>query len=154
MTAVPPVADGHRPGPRGRWALAGPFGSAALLAAALAWVLTHNPTDAIPDPSGGCLWTALTGTQGPTCGGTRMVWHLMHGNLAQAARHHLPALLAVPFVIYAWARWAAHAAGRQLPAAPLPRWLMIAYGASWMVFAVVRNLPWPPFTWLHLTDIQ
>ena len=86
--------------------------------------------------------------------GTRMMWHLLHGNLPEAARHHLPALIAVPVVGYAWARWTASTMGRWLPALPLPRWLLIAYAASWAVFAIARNLPWPPFTGLHLTDIQ
>ena len=81
-----------------RWALLGPLGVAAVFAAASTWVLTHNPTDAVPDPGGSCLWTALTGTQGPSCGGTRMTWYLLLGELVQAARHHLPALLAVPFL--------------------------------------------------------
>ncbi|KAB1108439.1 DUF2752 domain-containing protein [Micromonospora aurantiaca] len=153
MSSVSSYGGGPSAPPRW-WGLAGPFGAAALFAAAVAWVLTHNPTDAIPDISGGCLWTAMTGTQGPTCGGTRMMWHLLHGNLPEAARHHLPALIAVPVVGYAWARWTASTMGRWLPALPLPRWLLIAYAASWAVFAIARNLPWPPFTGLHLTDIQ
>jgi len=151
VTAVPPSRP---PAAAPRPTLLAPLGAAGLFAAAIAWVLTHDPTDAIPDPGGACLWTALTGTQGPTCGGTRMMWYLLHGDLVQAARHHLPALLAVPVVIYAWARWTAQAAGRHLPTPPAPRWLLITYAASWLVFAVARNLPWPPFTGLHLTDIQ
>lgn len=34
----------------------------------------------------------LTGINGPTCGGTRLVWYLLHGDLVQTARHHLVAL--------------------------------------------------------------
>ena len=153
MTTVP-TGPGGSPAPLTRSALLGPLAVAAVFAAAIGWVLTHNPTDIIADPGGACLWTALTGTQGPTCGGNRMMWYLLHGDLVQAARHHLPALLAVPVLGYAWARWTARSTGRQLPTFPLPRWLLITYAAAWLVFAVARNLPWPPFTWLHLTDIQ
>jgi hypothetical protein len=152
MTPIPPTPS--RSAPSRLRALAPPLGAAATFAVAVAWVLTHNPADTIPDPTGGCVWTALTGTQGPTCGGTRMMWYLLHGDLVQAARHHLPALLGVPVAGYAWLRWTASAAGRRLPALPGPRWLLLAYAASWLVFTVARNLPSPPFTWFHLTDIQ
>lgn len=153
MTTAPTGPAGTS-SPPARSALLGPLAVAGLFAAAVTWVLTHNPTDAIADPGGGCVWTALTGTQGPTCGGTRMVWYLLHGDLVQAARHHPPALLAVPFLGYAWLRWFARGAGRRLPVIPYPRWLLLAYAASWLIFTVVRNLPWPPFTWLHLTESQ
>lgn len=154
MTTVPPGTPADPPIAPSRTALLGPLAVAGLFAAAVAWVLTHNPTDTVPDPGGGCVWTALTGTDGPTCGGTRMFWYLLHGDLAQAARHHLPALLAVPAVVYAWLRWTARAVGRHLPAWPMPRWLLLGYAALWVLFTIARNLPWPPFTGLHLTELQ
>jgi hypothetical protein len=41
------------------WLLAPP-------AAWFAYVLDHNPTDTIPDPTGPCLWHRLSGIDGPT----------------------------------------------------------------------------------------
>jgi hypothetical protein len=43
-----------------------PVGVWLLLGAAAAWVLTFNPTDSVPDPTGACLWHALTGISGPS----------------------------------------------------------------------------------------
>ena len=69
----------------------------AGLAAAVGYVLAFNPTDRIADPTGPCTWHTLFGINGPICGGTRMVWYLLHGDLVAAARHHLVALIGVPF---------------------------------------------------------
>ena len=136
FTGAPPTPSGP--------ALLGPLG----VAAAVTWVLTHNPTDTdtVPDPGSSCVWTALTGTQGLSCGGTRMTWYLLHGDVVQAARHHLPALLAVPFLSYTWARWTARSNGRRLPASRCPAGCSSPYAASWLAFPVARNLPWPPST--------
>src|SRR5437763_4688088 len=67
------------------------------LTAAIAYVLAVNPVDRKPDLLGGCSWYAMFGTNGPTCGGTRMVWYLLHGDLVNAARMHLVALIGTPF---------------------------------------------------------
>jgi hypothetical protein len=62
--------------------------AAAVLAAAIGFVLRFDPTDRVADPTGPCLWHSLTGINGPGCGGTRMVYYLLHGDLAQAARFY------------------------------------------------------------------
>ena len=77
-----------------------PFGAAA------GFVLRFNPTDRVADPTGPCLWHAATGFNGPACGGTRMFYYLLHGDLVQAARHHLVALIAVPFLMLRNLPWA------------------------------------------------
>ena len=127
---------------------------AAVLAAAPAWVLTYNPTDRDPDPTGDCLWHNLTGINGPSCGGTRMFWYLLHGNLPEAARPHLPALIAAPFLLYSFIAWIAGILGRPFPALRPSRTVLIAYAAFWIVFTLARNLPWPPLTWFAIPDLQ
>jgi hypothetical protein len=74
-----------------------------------------------------------------------MVWYLVHGNIPEAARHHLVALLLVPIVLYGYVVWAAsRLLGTAIPWRPGRRsWL--AVGIVWAVFAVLRNLPWEPF---------
>lgn len=128
----------------------------AGLSAALGYVLAFDPTDRVPDPTGPCLWHMLTGINGPSCGGTRMVWYLLHGNLVEAARHHLVALAGVPFAGYALVAWTVQVwFGRRWPALRLPAPVYLAYVAVWLLYStVLRNLPWPPFTWFdipHLT---
>jgi len=129
------------------WVLT-PFGLAAW------FVERHSPTDRIADPSGPCLWHMLTGVNGPGCGGTRMFYYLIHGNLIEAARFHLPALLAVPVLGYLWVGWAAGRFGVRLPRLRLPTWALLSYGVFFLVFTtVLRNIDWGPLGWFDIPDL-
>ena len=155
-TLNPPAGATSDPGsfqPKGMARLA-PLGGWGMLGAAVAYVLANNPTDRAPDLLGGCGWYTAFGTNGPTCGGTRMVWYLAHGDLVNAARSHLVALLGVPFVLYALVQWSASwLFGVRLPQLRLQAWVYIAYGAAFVVYAaVLRNLP--GFEWFHLDYMQ
>lgn len=135
-----------------RWAT---VGVAATLAAAAGFVLRFDPTDRVADPTGPCLWHAVTGINGPGCGGTRMFYYLLHGDLVQAARHHLAALIAVPFVAYLGVRWAVAVwFGRELPALRLSPRVYGAYIVAFLLYTtVLRNLPWPPFAWFDIPNL-
>lgn len=152
-----PPALVHRTGPPWRrLALAAaPWGAWVTLAAAIGYVLAYNPTDHTPDPTGPCLWHAIFGIDGPGCGGTRMVWYLLHGDLVQAARHHLAALIATPVAIYALIAWTTAATfGKRLPTPRITRRAWLAYAAFFLIYAVLlRNLPWPPFTWFYVPNL-
>jgi hypothetical protein len=112
--------------------------------AALGYVGANDPTDAARDPLGPCLFRTLTGLDCPGCGGTRMVWYLLHGNLPEAARHHVVALLLVPFVVYGYLAWTASRLFGTRPWRPGTRfWLAVA--VAWILFTVLRNLPFEPF---------
>lgn len=153
---TPPVPDDPHHSRLGR-ALhrSAPLWALTPLAAAAWFVNRFDPTDTVADPTGPCLWHTLTGINGPTCGGTRMFYHLIHGDLVEAARHHLPALLAVPFLAYAWLVWAAGRFGVRLPALRLPRWVLIAYGVFFVVFStVLRNLDWGPLEWFDIPNLD
>jgi hypothetical protein len=145
-TVTPRAAAGVRAAVAGGW---------TTLAAALGYVLAFDPTDRAADPTGPCTWHTLFGINGPTCGGTRMVWYLLHGDLVQAARHHLLALVGVPFACYALAVWTARARfGRSWPLPRLSRRVYLGYATAWLVYAVaLRNLPWPPFTWFDIPNL-
>jgi hypothetical protein len=131
-------------------------GVLAVFGSAAGFVLRFNPTDRVADPTGPCLWHAATGINGPACGGTRMFYYLLHGDLVQAALHHLVALIAVPFLVYAFAGWAGRVwFGVTLPPLRLSRWVYVAYGVAWLLYAVVlRNLPWAPFTWFDIPNLD
>ena len=137
---------------RTRLAVAGVW---ATLAVAAGYVLAFNPTDRVADPSGPCLWHALLGINGPTCGGTRMFWYLLHGDVVRAARHHLVALIAVPFALYAMLAWTANVwFGRSWPLPRFTRGVYLGYAAAWLLYAVVlRNLAWPPFVWFDIPNL-
>jgi Protein of unknown function (DUF2752) len=141
----------HRPA---GWARLSPLMVWGMLAAAVGYILVANPTDRKPDLLGGCGWYAMFGTNGPTCGGTRMVWYLLHGDLVNAARMHLVALIGTPFVLYMLVQWSAlWLFGWRLPALRLRWWVWAAYAVVFMVYgAVLRNLP--GFEWFHIDYMQ
>jgi Protein of unknown function (DUF2752) len=143
--------SGHRPG---GWVRLSPLVVWGALAAAVGYVLAANPTDREPDLLGGCGWYAMFGTNGPTCGGTRMVWYLLHGNVVGAARMHLVALIGTPFALYVLVQWSARSLfGWRLPALRLRWWVWAAYAVVFVVYgAVLRNLP--GFEWFHIDYMQ
>jgi hypothetical protein len=156
-TVVGPAAK--RPGILSRlWRrlrLLAPLAVLSPFAAAAWFVLRFNPTDRTVDPTGPCLWHAATGINGPTCGGTRMFYFLIHGNVVEAARHHLPALMAVPVVGYLWLRWVLGRFGVQLPALRLPKAVWIGYAVFFLVFStVLRNLNWGPLGWFDIENLD
>ena len=89
---------------------------AGCCAAASAYVLWSNPTDGGAGDMPSCLVRLTTGFDCPGCGGTRAAWYLLHGDVAGAAQHHMIFVFALPFLLYAFAVWAADALfNKQLP---------------------------------------
>ena|GEM_PF-1020948 len=124
-----------------------PLAILGCMAAAATWVLSNNPVDDRADPLGPCVFKAFTGLDCPGCGGTRMVWYLLHGDLLQAARFHLMALIAVPVLLYAYLALVADRVGKfRLPSVNIPGGIIAGYALGWVLFVVARNLPWAPFT--------
>ncbi|MGA8112075.1 MAG: DUF2752 domain-containing protein [Actinocatenispora sp.] len=117
----------------------------------VAYVETFNPTTGEPGPTGGCAFKAITGMDCPGCGGTRAFWYLLHGNVPEAARNHIMAVFAAPFLVYLYIAWSVnrvfHTKLPMLRISPLAIGLFLTV---WMVFAVLRDLPWAPFTYLFV----
>jgi hypothetical protein len=115
------------------------------------YVLATNPTDAGATSSPTCLVRLTTGFDCPGCGGTRAFWYLVHGNVPAAARSHLIAVFAAPFLVYAYVVWVADVAFRRKlpPLRVTPKGISL-FLAAWGVFTVLRNLPWAPFTWFFV----
>ncbi|MEU8824127.1 DUF2752 domain-containing protein [Streptomyces sp. NPDC048636] len=61
----------------------------------------HQPGRLLPR----CPFHLVTGLLCPACGGTRMVYDLMHGHLAMAWSDNRALLLAAPFALALLARW-------------------------------------------------
>jgi hypothetical protein len=99
-----------------------------------------------------CILRNLTGFYCATCGATRATFELIHGNLAGAFALNPLFLIMIPFTAYFLL------AGylRLLPISfqlPLPGLrggliLVAILIAVLILFTVVRNLPWPAFSWL------
>lgn len=79
---------------------------------------------------------------------------LLHGDLVDAVRHHLPFTMAVPFLVYLWARWALAGFGFHLPAVRLNRWTLISFGVFALLFTtVLRNLDRGPLAWFDIPNL-
>jgi hypothetical protein len=105
-----------------------------LLAGALGYVGLvdpHNPNSAYPL----CPFKLLTGWNCPFCGGLRMAYDLLHGDLAAAVNDNIFVLIGVPTLV----GWLLIRSRHSKSALPLPALLMIAAAAA--IWTVLRNLP-------------
>ena len=100
-----------------------------------------------PSAMPACSVRRLTGLHCPGCGGTRCAIKLLEGDFAGAAMMN-PAvfLLALAFAAVVLAGVWQECRGGNGPV--FPAWLAWAMGALVLVFGLVRNLPWWPFTLL------
>ena len=128
-----------------------PAAIATCFGGAVAYTLLTDPVNADPFAPPTCLLKLTTGLDCPGCGGTRAFWYLLHGNVPQAARHHAMFVFALPFLLYAFVAWGGREVFRwRLPALRFGPKTVGIFIAAWGVFSVLRNLPWPPFTWLYV----
>ena len=132
---------------RGWPASAGPVGAAAVALAACAVVAVVDPNEPGHYPT--CPFKALTGLDCPGCGSMRAVHALTRGQILHAADLNLLLLVALPFLVWAWAAWLVRSLGRSWPpnlAVPGP----VGWGVAGVVVAFwfARNLPVAPFAYL------
>ncbi len=132
-----------------RWAT--PVAVLGCVGAAVGYTMLVDPTRSAPDALPTCLLKLTTGLDCPGCGGTRAFWYLLHGDLPAAARHHLVFVFAVPFLIYAYLVWAGRQMfGWRLPQPRVTPTMIGVFLGGWLIFSVLRNLPWAPFDWLYV----
>lgn len=121
---------------------------AAAFAAAAAggfWLLRTFDPNAAGSLFPPCLFRAFTGLHCPGCGITRMLHALAHGDVARAFEMNAMVLAMLPALVLMLGHEAT--SRRLLPAAftgalyNAKLWL-----AAVVVFGVLRNLPWAPFT--------
>jgi hypothetical protein len=87
-----------------------------------------------------CPFLALTGHPCPLCGGLRAVHALGHGDVAAALSLNLMVVVLVVLAAVEWGR-RVHGLLSGRPARPLPRWSALVVAGAFVLFGVVRNLP-------------
>lgn len=92
-----------------------------------------------------CLFHQLTGLDCPGCGAQRALHQLLHGHLTAAIRLNALFVLSLPLFVWMGARflWRNF---RGESANFIFRWWW-AYLAAWILFGVLRNLPFPVCRW-------
>jgi hypothetical protein len=132
-----------------RWAA--PVAVAACFAGAASYVWIADPTHPGASDIPTCIIKLTTGLDCPGCGGTRAFYYLLHGNVPEAARHHVMAVFAAPFLVWLYVAWSVkHIWGKKLPVPNITAKTLSIYLAVWAVFMVARNLPFAPFTSLYV----
>jgi hypothetical protein len=120
------------------------LGVAAVAGVALLYLFDPNSATS---PLPGCLFRAFTGLYCPGCGMTRMLHALVHGDIARAASMNVLALAGLPVL---GALVTEQVAGKKVLHGRLRG--VLFDGRLWiaaaLVFGVLRNLPWAPFTGL------
>jgi hypothetical protein len=86
-----------------------------------------------------CLLHSWTGLYCPGCGTARALAQLAHGHWLAAIQLNPVTILGLPLL------GALYVTGRLERTKPIWIWSFLAV---MVVFGVLRNLPWPPFTWL------
>ena len=96
-----------------------------------------------------CIFHLLTGLNCPGCGGTRCVLALSQGQVGEALHHNPLVFCLLPLYLV----WAGHnlyrgTTGRILPRLRLGGTALIGLLIVVILFGILRNLPWYPFTQL------
>lgn len=122
--------------------------AAVAAAVAVAYLAIVPPTEFTFYPK--CQLHSLTGLHCPGCGTTRAVHAGLNGRFAQSLAYNALAWVAVPVAAIVLVRslrdWY-----RNVPTKPTragsPVWPWVI-GATLLLYAILRNLPWHPFTLL------
>jgi Protein of unknown function (DUF2752) len=130
--------------------LLAPAATAACACAGCVVILWGDPTT----PGGPlplCPTKLLFGIDCPGCGSMRMIYSLLHGDLAAAAHYNMVTLAALPLLALAWATWTwGRWRGRPVRSWQHWRWAPTVTLVITVVWFMVRNIPVAPFTSLRV----
>ena len=131
-------------------ALAAPLAVAAAAAGGCAAIWLADPT--VP---GGilpvCPTKALLGIACPGCGSLRMIYSLLHLDVAAAVRFNALGVVALLLLLWAYGAWVyGRLAGRRVLSWQHLRWSAPVALTLVVVWFVVRNLNFGPFVALHV----
>jgi hypothetical protein len=118
-------------------------GVVAVFALGILVFFTLDPTQVPIFPQ--CMFHRITGLDCPGCGAQRALHHLLHGEVIAALQFNAMFVLSLPLAMWFGPRLVYRSFTRQ-PSGTPPRWLWFYIGA-WLVFSVVRDLPFPICRW-------
>lgn len=118
-----------------------------VLACTLGMLVVARLSTGLPGLVPACLFHRFTGLHCPGCGGTRCMLRLSHGDLPGAVAMNPLVILYLAGLI-GWLGLGSYLEfrGRAVPA--LPGWTGWLLGGGVLLFGILRNLPWWPFTLL------
>ena len=142
--AATPVAAA----PSWSWRAAGPpLAVAGAALAAVATVAVRDPHGAGNYPS--CPSIALFGVHCPGCGSMRAMHELAHGDLIGMLSRNILVPLGLVVLTWAWVSWFDRRLGHaRVPALRPPVPVLYGSAVALVLFAILRNLPWAPFSGL------
>ena len=119
----------------------------AVLGGILFLIKTVNPTSSGLFPQ--CPLYALTGLSCPGCGATRGMHALLNGDFSTALNYNAMLVLFVPMIVYFLLNLVSVIVrGKTLGIGKLPPTGIWSLAAVLLIFGVLRNLPFYPFTFL------
>jgi hypothetical protein len=131
-------------------ALSGPAAVVGALGVCCAGVWLGDPTTP-GGPLPVCPTKFLFGIDCPGCGGMRMAYSLMHGNVSAAVHYNAVAVVFVALFAWSGVAWTiGRLRGRTVRSWLHWRWTPITVGVVFAVWFVVRNLPFTPFSSLFV----
>lgn len=92
-----------------------------------------------------CVFKKMTGYDCAGCGSTRACYHLLHGNMKQAANHNSLLLLLMPVMAIGLAHTLSGRLSVLWQKINKPLFFLILL----LIFWVTRNIPIYPLYWLH-----
>ncbi|WP_107985807.1 DUF2752 domain-containing protein [Rhodococcus sp. OK519] len=133
-----------------RHRVAAPAAVAATAVVACGFVVWADPTT----PGGVipvCPTKALLGIDCPLCGTSRMLYALLHLDVAEALRYNAIGVAATMLLVAVYVSWTrGRLRGRPSSNPRRLRWASVATLAVFCVWFVIRNLPFEPFTGLRV----
>lgn len=124
-----------------------PLGVGALGVAAFAAVRWLHPTGRVRLP---CPSLVLFGVYCPLCGGTRAAYALSTGALGAAFGYNAFVPVIVLLSGWGWLAWLTRCMGGKVRVPGIPRQgtVLVLVALLSVIYGVLRNLPWAPFTTL------
>jgi len=128
----------------GRRAVLQPLAVAAVTLVGTGYVAAVDPNAVGHYPT--CPFLAITGWYCPGCGALRAVYALAHGDLMTALARNPFVVVALGYVVVAWALWLERTARGRPVRWLAPAWVLYSVLGAILMFGVLRNLP--GWTWL------
>jgi len=98
-----------------------------------------------------CPTKALLGIDCPGCGGMRMAYSVMHGDIPAALHYNAVTFVFMLLFVWSMVAWTlGRLRGRAMDSWLHWRWTPLAFSVVFVVWFVIRNLPFAPFTALHV----